>query len=98
AQAAPNVVDVPAVALHRTRYPLVHPGEDTITLAMNCAFCRVPGVATYMARLPSGACLMNGPPAGSAVVCGCGLPATVPVTATDLSLDDLKHDLRGRAR
>jgi hypothetical protein len=38
-------------------------------------------VSTYIARLPSGACRTKGPPWTSAVVCGCGLPATVPPTA-----------------
>src|SRR6516165_10269842 len=38
-------------------------------------------LSTYMARRPSGAWRTKGPPAVSAVVCGCGRPATVPVVA-----------------
>src|SRR5215475_3844002 len=63
-------------------------------LATNAAFASDPGVATYIARRPEGECLMNGPPAGSAVACGCGLPATVPVTAMLWApLEDVQRDL-----
>jgi hypothetical protein len=57
---------------------LFQPGDDTIGFAMNP---ENPALATYMARRPLGAWRTNGPPIGSAVVCGCGRPATVPLDA-----------------
>src|SRR5215472_8288509 len=47
-------------------------------LPINPANC---WLSTYMARRPSGAWRTKGPPAVSAVVCGWGRPATVPVVA-----------------
>jgi hypothetical protein len=60
-------------------YPLQYPGIDTVGKPRNPLN---PVVATYWARRPLGAWRTKGPPAGSAVVCGWGRPATVPPGAT----------------
>src|SRR5436190_9424763 len=75
---------VPALVMAccRIRYPLLYPGDATIGLATTPPNPVL--AARYIALRPSCVCRMNGPPAGSPVVCGCGRPAAIPDDATSV--------------